>query len=216
MKATTWRRRIFSFEGTRVSVVASILKKWDAISLATKHQFIDASYEGMIKRLRAESDNEVEKAWRKECVLSESLEDLRKINLSDHTLLPGDIDSYMLTRDPSKLRDAANTLEKAAKKLRERAESIESRPSPLPQGNEELRVVLVKHWVRPDGVCLCWLSYPALKRFLLLTCPKIPVQSVEALRKECERLGLPKLNHPLVEERQIRDFGKGVSLAGSS
>jgi hypothetical protein len=198
---------MFLFEATRVRVAPSILKKWDAISPEKKRAFRHAAHDEMIKRLRTESEIQVERAFRQEhaCLASLSNVDL----LSPFGRLA-------LEKDAKKLRDAATTLERAAKELRKRVGTIE-RPLSLSRGNDltELRRVLVQHWVSPDGLCLCWMSYPALKKFLHLTCPQIPNQSAEALMKECQRLGLPKLDHPLVEERQIRPDGKGVSLARS-
>jgi cell division protein ZapA (FtsZ GTPase activity inhibitor) len=158
-KMTALRTRTYSFEGIRVTVAASILSKWAAFPLKKKLAFVDNAHKELRNRLNAEANEALENAWQKERALSESLKDVRKINLSDHVRVSdSDIDSFTFTRDPDKLRAAANTLEKAAKKLRERADSIESRPSPLPRGNEELRVTLVKHWIPPDDVCLCWLS----------------------------------------------------------
>ena len=58
------------------------------------------------------------------------------------------------------------------------------------------------------------MSYPALAKFLHFTCPGIYVHSVTALERECQRLRLPKLPHPLVEESQIHSSDKGVDLAG--
>jgi hypothetical protein len=216
-KAVTPRKRIFSFEGTNVTVVASILRKWDAIPPVEKHKLIDASYEEIIKRHETKGEKAMEEAWRKECARSESLEDMRKIPLVlvDRDQLDDNFVSFSFTKDPSKLRDAAEILERAAKHLRKRAESIES---PMArgneEGNEELRLILVRHWVSPNGVCLCWMSYPALANFFRLTCPGIGVHSVTALARECQRLGLPKLPHPVVEESQIHSSDKGVHLAG--
>ena len=208
------RGHTFPFEGTKVSVASSILKKWAEIPTDEKLRFIDASYKEIIKRQKTESENLAEKAWLRECALLRSLKDVREINLSDHVRELGDIDSFTFTREPNKVRAAAATLETAAKELRKTADSIESRPSLLPKGNELLRAILVKHWA-PPGVCLCWMSYPALEKFLRLTCLNIPIQSAEALRKECQRLGLPKLDHPLVEEEQVRESGKCVCLLSS-
>ena len=203
----TPRKRTFLFEGTKVSVVASILRKWDAIPLVQKLKFIDASYKGMINRLETESENQVEKSWRQKCALVESL---HKVAL----LSP--FGSLAFEKDPKKLRDAANTLARAAKELRRRADSTEGLPS-VSRGNDltELRRILVQHWVPPDGVCLFWMSYSTLAKFLRLTCPSLPVSNTTALKKECQRLGLPKLDHPLVEEGQVLKSEKCVYLLTS-
>ena len=37
-----------------------------------------------------------------------------------------------------------------------------------------------------------------------------------ALEKECQRLGLPKMDHPLVEQDQVSRVGNTVHIAGSS
>lgn len=209
------RGHTFPFEGTKVSVASSILKKWAEIPTDEKLRFIDASYEEIVKRHRTESENLAEKAWLRECALLRSVKKVREINLADNVWELGNIDCFTFTRDPNKLRAAAATLETAAKELRKTADSIESRPSLLPKGNELLRAILVKHWAPPNGVRLCWMSYPALEKFLGLTCLNNAIQSAEALRKECQRLGLPKLDHPLVKEEQVRESGKCVCFLSS-
>ena len=40
------------------------------------------------------------------------------------------------------------------------------------------------------------------------------VHSVAALEKECRRLGLPKMDHPLVEQDQVSRVGNTVHIAG--
>ena len=70
-----------------------------------------------------------------------------------------DVEHYVFEKDPAKLRIAADKMQRAANELRRRADSIESRPA-LWQGNEELRLILVRHWVNPEGVCLCWMRIP--------------------------------------------------------
>jgi hypothetical protein len=215
-KANTPRKRTLSFEGTKVSVVASILRKWAAIPLVEKLRLIDAAYEEDIKRHRAKGEKALEEAFKQDNDLHDSVADVRHINLSVPVAPDGsysNVEHYVFERDPAKLRIAADKMQRAADELRRRADSIESRPA-LWRGNEELRLILVRHWVSPNGVCLCWMSYPALAKFLRLTCPRIDVHSVTALEKECQRLGLPKLPHPLVEESQIRSSDKGVHLAG--
>ena len=201
------RRRTFPFEGTKVSVVASILRKWAEISTDEKLRFIDASYEEINKRLTTESETQAEEAWCRECALVQSLHKIALLSL---------FGSLASEKDPKKLQNAASMLERAARELRRRADSTERLPS-LSRGNDltELRRILVQHWVPPDGVCLCWMSYPALAEFLHLTCPNLPVPAAAALKKECQRLGLPKMVHPLVEEEQVLKSGKSVSLLSS-
>ena len=64
MKAKTPRKRTFSFEGTKVSVVASIRRKWAAIPMVEKLKLIDAAYEEDIKRLRAKAEKALEEAFK--------------------------------------------------------------------------------------------------------------------------------------------------------
>jgi hypothetical protein len=197
-------------------VVASIRRKWAAIPLVEKLKFIDAAYEEDIKRLRAKAEKALDEASKQDNDLDDSVADVRAINL--FVPVPPDgsysnVERYVFERDPAKLRIAADKMQRAADELRRRANSIERRPA-LWQGNEELRLILVRHWVNSEGVCLCWMSYPALAKFFRLTCPGIGVHSVTALARECQRLGLPKLPHPLVEVSQIHSSDKGVHLAG--
>ena len=214
-KGTAPRRRTFSFEGAKVSVVASILKKWDAIPTEEKYRLYYHSLDGMITRLRTESENQVENAWRRELDL---LGSLLKIDLLSS------IKGLASEKDPKKLLDAARTLEKAAKQLRKRALALVQTPS-ISRANDlnDLRRILLDNWVPRDnsvvdsfvplqGVCLCWMSYSALAKFLRLTCPNLPVPATAALKKECQRLGLSKMDHPFVEEEHICQEQRGVLL----
>ena len=154
MKATTAKKRNFFFEGVKVSVVASILRKWNAIPLVEKHKFIDAAYEDIIKRFNTEGEKALEEAFKQDNDLYESLAAVRDINLFVPAPPDGsysDVEYCVFEGDPAKLRIAADKMQRAAKNLRGRAESIESRPSPMAQGNEGLRLILVQHWAGALG-----------------------------------------------------------------
>ncbi len=211
-KAKTPRQRTFSFEGTEVTVAAAILNEWDKFPEEQKIAFRDAAYERQISNLRTEARNMEEEAWRRERALSEDLEVLRKISVSSPEK---SADGNVIWRlDPGKLRNAAKTHERVARALSALADSIESPPGDI-RAFTELRRILVSNWAPPEGVCLCWMSYTALETFLSLTCPGI-AWSVPALEKECWRLGLPKMSHPLVEHDWVSRVGNTVHIAGSS
>jgi hypothetical protein len=194
-----------------VKVAAPVLRKWDEISEEEKVAFQRAADEAVMRRLTA-------KPWRHEGHLYKSidaaeraLEHLFKVNRTPHDR--GETISSRPEQDPDKLRDAAKTLKRAAKELCRRADSIEkpySGSNPIP----ELQSILGHHWVYPSGICLCWMSYPVLAKFLRLTVPSLEALTATALEQECRRLKLPKLRHPLVEEGQIYRAGKVVYLDG--
>ena len=72
-KAKTPRKRTFSFEGTKVCVVASIRRKWALIPLVEKLKFIDAAYEEDIKRLRAKAEKAAEELFKQDNDLRDSV-----------------------------------------------------------------------------------------------------------------------------------------------
>ena len=116
------------------------------------------------------------KPWRHEENLYESIDaaELALKHLFKLSRIPhdrGETISSRLERNPDKLRDAAGALKRAAKELCTRADTIEtpySGSNPIP----ELQSILGHHWVYASGICLCWMSYPALAKFLNLTVPK--------------------------------------------
>jgi hypothetical protein len=211
-KAKTARKRTFSFEGTKVIVAAAIFNKWDKFPVEKKLAFNDAAYERQISNLRTEAEKGVEELWQRERANSERLEAVRKISLfSPEKSASGNV---IWTLDPGKLRNAAETHVRVAKALSALADFIE-RPPDI-RAFTELRRILVSNWVPPEGVCLCWMSYRALEKFLRLTCPGIDVHSVAALEKECRRLELPKMDYPLVKQDRVYRDGNTVHIAGSS
>jgi hypothetical protein len=213
-KTKTPRKRTFFFGGTRVIVVAEILNKWDKLFPGEQkialHDTADAA---IMNRL-------VEKPWRRECDLYESIDlaydAIRRLFKTYRT--PSDKREIIpsgLEKDPVKLRDAAKALKRAAKELCRRADTIEtpfSGYNPIP----ELQSILGHHWSHPSGICLYWMSYPALAKFLSLTVPSLESLTAAALEKECQRLGLRKMSHPLVEQDQVYRVGNTVHIAGSS
>jgi hypothetical protein len=58
------------------------------------------------------------------------------------------------------------------------------------------------------------MSYTALAKFLRLTVSSLESRTAAALEKECQRLGLPKMDHPLVEQAQVFRVGNTVHIAG--
>ena len=86
----------------------------------------------------------------------------------------------------------ANTLARAAGSYRRRADFTEGLPS-VSRGNDftELRRILVQHWVSPDGVCLFWMSYNALAKFLRpYSIPNLPVPGYGGPE---ERMSAPRI-----------------------
>jgi hypothetical protein len=208
-KAKTPRQRTFSFGGTRVIVASEILNKWDKFP-DKKIVFQDPADTAVMNRL-------VEKPWHRERDLYESIDlardAIRRLFKTYRT--QSDKRASGLEEDPVKLRDAAKVLKTAAKELCRRADAIEKPLSgykPIP----ELQSILSHHWSCPDGICLCWMSYPALAKFLRLTVSSLESLTAAALEKQCWRLGLPKMKSPLVEEDQVYSVRNTVYIAGSS
>jgi hypothetical protein len=205
-KAKTPRQRTFSFAGTKVIVAAEILNKWGKFPGEQKIALHDTADAAVIHRL-------TEKPWRQDRDLYKSIDlasdAIRRLFKTYQT--SSDKISPLLEEDPVKLRDAAKVLRRAAKELCRRADEIEKPSSGY--NPPELPLILWTSWSHPSGICLCWMSHPALAEFLRLTCPGI-VYSPAALEKECWRLGLPKMDHPLVQQDQVFRVGNTVHIAG--
>jgi hypothetical protein len=220
----TSKKRAFEiayFNGTRVQVAGSILRKWEEIPEEKKSVFYHAAHEALTHRM-------VKKAWRNECNLYESIgaagDALRGL-FTIYRMPPdgGESISCRLETDSGRLRDAAKALTRAAKELHRQAGMLEghthaalmaraAHPCSIP----ELLSILCNHWVHPTCICLCWMSSPALAKFLRLTVASLKALTDQALEKERYRLGLPKLDHSLVELSQVYREGKTVYLDGSS
>lgn len=207
-KAKTPRQRTFSFAGTKVIVAAAILNKWGKFPGEQKIALHDTADAAVIHRL-------TEKPWRQDRDLYKSIDlasdAIRRLFKTYQT--SSDKISPLLEEDPVKLRDAAKALKRAAKELCRRADAIEKPLSgykPIP----ELQSILGHHWSHPSGICLCWMSYPALAKFLCLTVSSLESLNAAALEKECQRLGLPKMDHPLVEHDQVLHVGNTVHIVG--
>jgi hypothetical protein len=199
-KAKPPRKRTFSFQGTKVVVAAAILNKWDKFPGEQKIALHDTADAAVIHRL-------TEKPWRQD-------RDFHKSIYLANDAITRLFNSSGLEKDPVKLRDAAKVLRRAAKELCRRADEIEKPLSgykPIP----ELQSILGHYWSHPSGICLCWMSYPALAKFLRLTVPSLESLSATALEKECRRLELPKI-YPLVEQDQVFRVRNTVHIAGSS
>jgi hypothetical protein len=76
----------------------------------------------------------------------------------------------------------------------------------------ELRSFLLLNWIDTE-VCFCWFSDRALLDFIKLTEKDGAPFTMDAIRQERERLGLPKLKPALV--RSIKQDGKRILLNGA-
>ena len=202
-------------------MAGSILRKWEEIPEEKKSAFYQAAHEALTHRI-------VKKAWRNECNLYESIgaaRDALRGLLTIYRTPPdgGESISRRLEKDPGRLRDAAKALTRTAKELCRQADMLEGQTHAALMARAahlcsipELQSILCKHWVHPTFVCLCWMSYPALAKFLRLTVPSLKSLTEQALEKECYRLRLPKLDHPFLERDQVYRARKTVYLDGSS
>ena len=76
----------------------------------------------------------------------------------------------------------------------------------------ELRSLLLLNWIDRTGICFCWFTDNALLKFIKLTEKDGAPFTIDAIRMERDRLGLPKLKPALV--RSIEQDGKRILLNG--
>ena len=148
-------------------MAAAILNKWDKFPGEQKIAFHDTADAAVIHRLNRKAVAPRTRDLYKSIDLASDA--IRRLFKTYQT--SSDKISPLLEEDPVKLRDAAKVLRRTAKgtvqserhKLRTPSNRYSRRPRNCNQ-----------YWgtigLTPSGICLCWMSYPALAKFLCLTC----------------------------------------------
>ena len=192
-------------------MAAAILNEWDKFPEEQKIAFRDAAYQRQISNLRTEARNMEEEAWRRERALSEDLEVLRKISGLDPKNRRMETSSGGLIRGSCGMPQRPTkgwqghcprwrTPLRAPREIYARSPSCVESWKQLGASRRGLLVLDVVY--RPGDIPESYLSGIAW--------------SVPALEKECWRLGLPKMSHPLVEHDWVSRVGNTVHIAGSS